>query len=109
MDDTKEWEGVYPNKLDDEMKDYTYGDKVEVNYSPYNYYDRDYRHNQNHNIYNRYTGYNAGNKWNKHTGWGLPAGDIAPKFDPNSHFQSPYYDYDRYGWNGNNNDYWRRM
>lgn len=44
IDDTKEWEGVYPNKLDNEMQDYTYGDKVTPNYYN-NYWDNNYRRN----------------------------------------------------------------
>ena len=92
------------------MKDYTYGDKVDVNYNPYNYWDHDYRWNQYQSIYNKNTGYNPNNKWNKRTGWGYTVGDIAPKFDPNSHFESPYYDYDNLGWrNRGSADYWYRM
>jgi len=37
---------------------------------------------------------------------GFDTGDIAPKFDPNSHFESPYYDYDNQGWG---KGYWNRM
>lgn len=108
IDDTKEWEGVYPNKLDSEMQDYTYGDKVTPNYYN-NYWDHNYRRNQYNNIYNKDRGYNPNNKWNRHTGWGFQdTGSIAPKFDPNSHFESPYYDYDNYGWR-TNGDYWSRM
>jgi len=80
------------------MQNYTYGDKVNANYNPYNNWDNDYKWNTYQKIYNKNTGYNAANKWNKRTGWGFEAGDIAPKFNPNSHFESPYYDYDNLGW-----------
>ena len=71
IDDTKEWEGVYPNSLDNEMQGYNYGDKVKVNYG-YGY-DNDYRYNKYQKIYNKNTGYNPGNHWNKRTGWGFDA------------------------------------
>ena len=87
------------------MQGYNYGDKVKVNYG-YGY-DNNYRNNQYQKIYNKNTGYNGANKWNKRTGWGFDGGNIAPKFDPNSHFESPYYDYDNMGWSHQN--YWNRM
>ena len=93
------------------MKGYKYGDKVDVNYNPYNSWDNNYKWNTYQNIYNKNTGYNANRKWNKRTGWGFEEGVIAPKFDPNSHFESPYYNYDSMGWEGRNNNkgYWDRM
>jgi hypothetical protein len=45
IDDTKEWEGVYPNELDNEMEGYKYGDKV-TPYNRHNYRDNDYKRNQ---------------------------------------------------------------
>ena len=93
IDDTKEREGVYPNKLDEEMQGYEYGDKVRPygygygNYGNYGNYDNNYRYNTYSNIYDKNSGvYNKNNKWDKHNGWGFKDGDIAPKFDPNSHF-----------------------
>lgn len=75
---------------------------------PYNYWDREYRRNQYQKIYDKKNGYNPNNKWSKYNGWGFQTGDIAPKFDPNSHFESPYYDYDSYH-NYGDSEYWNRM
>ena len=88
------------------MKGYKYGDKVDPHYNSYNSWDNNYKYNSYQNIYNKNTGYNGNKKWNKRTGWGFDEGNIAPKYDPNSHFESPYYNYDSHG---HNRGYWDRM
>jgi hypothetical protein len=52
------------------MKDYTYGDKVDVNYNPNNHWDKDYKWNQYQSINNKNTDNNPNNKRNKRIGWG---------------------------------------
>jgi hypothetical protein len=90
------------------MQGYKYGDKVDVYGYGYYGHDNDYRNKAYNNIYDKKTGiYHRNNKWDRSNGWGFKEGDIAPKFDPNSHFESPYYNYDGYSWGGNN--YWNRM
>lgn len=72
----KEREGYYPNKLDEEMKDYTYGDRVDPRWS-YTYGWGNWTHGIH------------GGAWG---GWQRAEHDlIAPKYDPNAHFESPYY------------------
>ena len=72
----KEREGMYPNKLDTEMQDYTYGERIHPGYQ----------------------GYNWGNAVapNNDYGWGYMNNQatLAPPYDPVSHFESPYYHYD---------------
>lgn len=104
----KERDGYYPNELDEEMQDYNYGDKVKIGNWGYNY-DARYRNRNFQRIYNQRTNrYYNNNKYNKWQGWGFKEQNpkIAPPFDPKSHFESPYYDYDSSRW-GNN--YWNRM
>ena len=67
IDEEKEREGMYPNELDDEMHGYVYGDKIIPHWNGWS-----------NGWYNDY--------WNHQ-------GTLAPPFDPNSHFESPYYDY----------------
>ena len=72
----KEREGYYPNKLDEEMKDYTYGDRVDPRWS-YTYGWGNWTHGVHGGAYG---------------GWQRAEHDlIAPKYDPNAHFESPYY------------------
>ena len=70
VDETKEWEGMYPNKMDQEMQGYEYGDKLKPSW---------------------YGWGNGGT--NNYDNYYVHQGTLAPPFDPNSHFESPYYDY----------------
>lgn len=75
----KEWEGYYPNDLDQEMKGYYYGDRL----YPYWY------------------------NWTNTNNWGSyynNQGNFAPPYDPWGHFESPYYHYDHRWWG----DYWKK-
>jgi hypothetical protein len=73
---TKEREGFYPNELDQEMKGYTYGDRLPIAWVPYagaaNY--SSYMHDQ---------------------------GTFAPPFDPHAHFENPYYEWGNRSWYNN--------
>ena len=94
----KEREGYYPNELDDEIQGYKYGDKVDPGYhwGWYGWNDGRYKNSAYKNIYDaRNRQYNANNKYDRKNGWGFQdVGKIAPEYDPRSHFETPYYDYD---------------
>jgi len=89
----KEREGMYPNELDHEMKDFVYGDKIHPTYM-----------------------WDSGNLTStKEFNWDYfnHQSTLAPPFDPNSPFESPYYHYDQYFktpyWRqGYDPDYWAR-
>jgi len=98
----KEREGMYPNELDSEMKGYKYGDRL----TPMWY------GGWGNGTYNGgYSGHYDANKTH-YNGRDLfrNKGTFAPDFDPNSHFESPYYHYeDRGYWSGYSNNgygYW---
>ena len=64
---------MYPNELDQEMKGYKYGDRLQVAWAPY-----------------------AGAANN--SAYMYNQGTFAPPFDPNSHFETPYYEYGNHSW-----------
>lgn len=72
----KEREGLYPNDLDAEMTHYTYGERLPNNHYGYGGFGG----------YGGYGGYNYTDYWNNQ-------GTLAPPFDPNYHFETPYYHY----------------
>lgn len=94
IDEEKEREGMYPNELDEEMSNYTWGEKIYPGWS------------------HSYYGWGAGNY--SSPGWGnywTNQKDFAPSYNPYSHFEAPYYHYPmkydgRYVWNNNFRNYW---
>ena len=102
---------MYPNELDDEMKNYKYGDKLYPQYNYYGGYGNGYggygggyggnnTYGGNNGYYNNPWLYGSSNYmdyWNNQN-------TFAPPFDPDSHFKSPYYHYeDKYNYWGNYN------
>lgn len=104
----KEREGYYPTDLDQETQGYNYGDKVSTSGYWRSWWDASYRSKKYNDIYNPETRvYNDDNTWHPVFGWGFKEqAKIAPAFDPNAHYQTPYYDYDD---SRNQRDYWSRM
>jgi len=105
----KEREGYYPNELDDEIRGYKYGDKVDPGWNRWGGWDDGaYRGNQYKNIYDaKNRSYNPNNKYDRKNGWGFrDVGKIAPPYDRNAHFETPYYNYDDQRWGAG---YWNRM
>lgn len=85
----KEREGYYPNDLDEEVRNYTYGEKVVSSGYWQSWWDSNYRSRKYNNIYDPNSrSYNADNHWHPYFGWGFkePSNKTAPPYDPNSHF-----------------------
>jgi hypothetical protein len=112
IDDSKEREGMYPNELDEEMKGYTYGDKLYPAWWGYGY---PFNNANNTNYANNY----YSNPWlhtaNGYSDYWNNQNTFAPPYDPDSHFKSPYYHYHEgynyYGgyYNNANYGYWRAL
>jgi hypothetical protein len=80
VDEEKEWEGYYPNELDQEMKNYKFGDKIHP------------------------AGWNYNNNYSWNGEWWNTFGTeqtFAPPFDLHSPFEGPYYHI--------NNEYWSNI
>jgi hypothetical protein len=65
---------MYPNDLDQEMEGYTWGERITPNYTPW------------YGGWGGYGGYGYRDYMNKQA-------TLAPPYDPEGHFESPYYDY----------------
>jgi hypothetical protein len=79
---------MYPNELDQEMKGYKYGDRLSIGHSG---------------------GYAGANNYQTYM---YDQGTFAPPYNPQSHFETPYYEYPNhtYNWYNSyhgNNEYWR--
>lgn len=79
VNEDKEWEGYYPNELDQEMKGFKYGERLYPQW------------------------YNWTGAWGYHDYYNNQ-GNFAPPYDPHGNFESPYYHYNRDWWK----DYWGR-
>lgn len=84
---------MYPNELDEEMSNYTWGEKIYPGYSwGYGW------------GYGNYSSGHGADYWSNQK-------DFAPAYNPYSHFEAPYYHYPMKGdgmyvWNHNFRNYW---
>lgn len=79
VNEEKEWEGYYPNELDQEIKGYNYGDR----------------------LYPQWQNWTGAHMWSDYYN---NQGNFAPPYDPYGHFESPYYHYNNRDWWSSN---WR--
>lgn len=82
VDEEKEHEGYYPNELDQEMTNYTWGEKLMPAWHSWGW-----------------SGNNSGYA-NDYLRYWSDQGTFAPPYKPNSHFEAPYYHYPNKGYNG---------